>query len=152
MRDLNQVILMGRLGADPILRQTKSGSSVVNFSVATARRFPRQKTEARSDAESSTQANTEYLEETEWHKVVVWGKQALLCYQNLRKGDPVFLVGSIRSHSYADQNGVSRVSYEIHADDVNFLSSARRGATTVDVLTGDLQSHAWSPDQSPVLS
>ncbi len=118
MRDLNQVNLMGRLGAGPVLRQTKTGSSVANFSLATSRRFPRRIVEGGQEPE--------FVEETEWHKIVVWGKQAELCCQYLKKGDPVYLAGSIRSHSYVDQSGSARTAYEVHADEVHFLGTSRR--------------------------
>lgn len=126
MRDLNQVSLMGRLGADPILRQTKSGSSVVNFSLATSRQFPKRAGEAGRELGPDPRGALEFVEETEWHKVVVWGKQGEHCFQYLKKGDPVYLSGTIRSHSYSDQGGVARTAYEIHAEDVNFLGTIRR--------------------------
>jgi single-strand DNA-binding protein len=134
MRDLNQVILMGRLGADPVLRQTKVGSSVVNFSLATSRRFLKKPVEGsqevnvdgRERSSQDSRAPLGYVEETEWHKIVVWGKQGEHCFRYLKKGDPVYLTGMIRSHSYTDQTGLVRASYEVHADDVHFLSVGRK--------------------------
>jgi single-strand DNA-binding protein len=63
MRDVNKVILVGRLGADPIQRQTKSGTPVTSFSLATSRWVKKEGDEVG-------------VEETQWHRIVAWGKQA----------------------------------------------------------------------------
>ncbi|MBI4924513.1 MAG: single-stranded DNA-binding protein [Bdellovibrio sp.] len=114
MRDLNKALIMGRLGADPIQRFTKSGMSVVHFSVATSRKI-------KSDA-----LGLEDREETEWHKIVVWGKQGEVCAQYLKKGSPVLIEGMIRSHSYDSKDGTKKTAFEIHADQVSFLNGSHK--------------------------
>ncbi len=104
MRDINRVLLLGRLGADPVLRQTKTGLSVSQFSLATES-WQKSKNEA----------------ETTWHRVVLWGKSAELASAELKKGMPVFLEGGIRVRKYQDDEGEVHYLHEIHADRVNFL-------------------------------
>jgi len=81
--------------------------------VATSRRVPKES------------GSTEYVEETQWHKVVVWGKEGERCAQYLKKGNAVYIEGSFRSHSYDGKNGQERVSYEVWADNVVFLGGGR---------------------------
>ncbi len=118
MKDINKIILLGRLGADPIQRQTKSGTPVVHFSVATSRRVV---------SEEAQTPNTEptYKEETQWHRVVAWGKQGEACGQYLKKGNSVYVEGSLRSHSYEDKENGTKVSFEVHAETVSFLNSQK---------------------------
>ncbi len=117
MKDVNKVILVGRLGGDPVLRETKNGIPVANFSLATSRRL---KTEATVEGES-----VEPQEETQWHRVVVWGRQGEACTQYLKKGHAIYVEGSVRSRKYETKEGESRLSYEIHADEVSFLAPPR---------------------------
>ena len=111
MKDVNKLILIGRLGADPTMRETKSGNKVVNFSLATQRKFKRQ-------GDDSSELETE----TQWHRVVSWGKQAESCAQYLKKGSTVFVEGLLKSRKYTSNEGVEKTIYEVHADEVNFLS------------------------------
>jgi single-stranded DNA-binding protein len=159
MKDINKVILLGRLGADPVQRRTKSGLAVTHFSVATSRRIlreitptsqsaqegqaneeelPEESSDSSEGAESngqeqtpqklsagahSIQAASAHDEETQWHRIVAWGKQAETCNQYLHKGNAVYIEGSIRSRNYSDKNGVQKTTFEIHAETVSFLSS-----------------------------
>jgi len=116
---LNKVLLIGNLGKDPEVRFTPGGRAVARFPVATS--------EVWSDQEGQRQ------ERTEWHNVVVWGKQAETCGQYLSKGRQVFLEGSIRSRQYDDKDGNKRYITEVIAQRVQFLGSrsgdgAPRGA------------------------
>lgn len=105
---VNKVILVGRLGKDPEVRFTNTGSAVGNFSMATS--------EIWNDREGKRQ------ERTEWHNIVVWGKQAEHCGQYLAKGREVYVEGSIRTRSYDDKNtGAKRYITEIVAQRVQFL-------------------------------
>jgi single-strand DNA-binding protein len=121
MRDVNKIILIGRLGADPIQRTTKNGNPVVNFSVATSRKF-----KAAAGMEESEGDGRKWEEETQWHQVVVWGKQGEYCAEYLRKGHGVYLEGSLRSRQYEAKDGSQRTVFEVHADDVRFLSRPYR--------------------------
>lgn len=111
MKDVNKIILIGRLGADPVHRETKSGTSVVQFSLATSRRY-------REQSEGGEETQTE---ETQWHKIVAWGKQGEACAQYLRKGQPVYVEGMVKSRKYEARDGSSRLSFEVHADSISFL-------------------------------
>ena len=115
MRDKNKVFLMGRLGADPVQRSTKNGVAVANFSVATSRWV-------KDDATDSGKA-----EETQWHRIVAWGREAEMCARHLRKGFPVMIEGSIPSRQY-EKDGVMRTTVEVHADDVSFLPTGKRNS------------------------
>ncbi len=129
MIDVNKIILIGRLGNSPVLRQTKNGTPVAHFSLATSRRLP-----AAEGAESS-----DVKEETQWHRVVVWGKQALNCKSFLEKGQAAFVEGSIRSHKYQGKDGQERTAFEIHSDNVIFLARKKR---TQDASATELASTA----------
>jgi single-strand DNA-binding protein len=116
MASVNKVILVGNLGKDPEVRFTPSGRAVAKFSIAT--------TESWMDQESGRQ------ERTEWHNIVVWGKQAESCGQYLAKGRQVFIEGAIRSRSYDDKEGNKRYITEIIAQRVQFLGSGGGGRGT----------------------
>lgn len=115
---LNKVFLIGRLGTDPEVRQTKTGQAVANFSLATSEHF--------NDRDGNKQ------ERTEWHKVVVWGKQADLVGQYLAKGRQVFVEGKLQTRSWEDQQGQKRYTTEIVAGNVRFLDSKGEGAQKSD--------------------
>jgi single-strand DNA-binding protein len=104
---VNKVILVGNLGKDPEVRYTQTGSAVANFSIATSEQW--------NDRDGKKQ------ERTEWHNIVVWGKQAEHCGQYLSKGRQVFIEGSIRTRSYDDKSGNKRYITEIVAQRIQFL-------------------------------
>ena len=110
---VNKVLLIGNLGKDPEVRFTPNGRALAKFPVATSERW--------TDQEGNKQ------ERTEWHNVVVWGKQAETCGQYLAKGRQVFVEGSIRSRQYDDKDGNKRYITEIVARDVRFLGGGGRG-------------------------
>jgi single-strand DNA-binding protein len=115
MASVNKVILVGNLGKDPEVRFTPSGRAVAKFPLAT--------TDSWTDQENSRQ------ERTEWHNVVVWGKQAESCGQYLAKGRQVYVEGAIRSRSYDDKEGNKRYITEIVAQRIQFLGGGGgRGA------------------------
>lgn len=103
-----KVVIVGHLGRDPEMRYTANGAPVVHFPVATNRRW--------SDNEGNTQ------EETTWFRVTVWGRQAETCNQYLEKGRLVLCDGEIRTSQYDDQQGITRYSWDLHANSVKFLS------------------------------
>jgi single-strand DNA-binding protein len=104
---VNKVILVGRLGRDPETRYTGGGQAVANFSVATD--------------ESYKDRNGERQKRTEWHKIVVWGKQAEIAQQYLKKGSLVFIEGRIQSREWQDKEGQKRTSFEIVASNFRML-------------------------------
>lgn len=106
MASLNKVMVIGNLGSDPEVRTTQGGTTVANFSVAT--------TEVRGSGDDRQ-------EFTEWHRIVVWGRQAETCQQYLAKGRQVYLEGRLQTRSYEDREGVKRSVTEIVAQQVQFL-------------------------------
>ena len=106
---VNKVILVGRLGKDPETRYTGGGQAVCNFSLATD--------------ESFKDRNGERQKRTEWHKIVVWAKQAEIAQQYLKKGSQIYLEGRIQSREWTDKEGQKRTSYEIVATNFRMLGS-----------------------------
>jgi len=106
---VNKVILIGRVGRDPEVRYTSSGSPVATFSLATD--------------ESFKSREGEQQQHTEWHRVVAWSKLAEICGEYLTKGKQVYIEGSIRSRQWEDQSGNKRTSYEIIARNMQMLGS-----------------------------
>src|SRR5712672_3653746 len=111
---VNKVILVGRLGRDPETRYTGGGSAVANFSVATD--------------ETYKDKNGERQKRTEWHKIVVWGKQAEIAQQYLKKGSLIFIEGRIQSREWQDKEGQKRTSFEIVASNFRMLGGRADGA------------------------
>jgi len=112
---VNKVILIGNLGKDPEVRFTANGKAVARFPIATS--------EVWNDGEGNRQ------ERTEWHNIIVWGKQGESCGQYLAKGRQVYVEGSIRSRTYDDKSGTKRYVTEIIAQRVRFLGGG--GGTRV---------------------
>jgi len=111
---VNKVILVGRLGRDPETRYTSGGQAVANFSLATD--------------ETYKDRNGERQKRTEWHKIVVWGKQAEIAQQYLKKGSLVFIEGRIQSREWQDKEGQKRTSFEIVANNFRMLGGRAEGA------------------------
>lgn len=103
----NKVVIVGRLGRDPELRYTQGGTPVANMSVATD--------------ESFTDQGGTRQEKTEWHRIVVFGKQAENCAQYLSKGRACLVEGSLQTRKWQDQQGQDRYTTEIKAFRVVFL-------------------------------
>lgn len=113
---LNKVMLIGRLGRDPELRYTQSGSPVASLNIATD--------------ESYVDRDGNKVERTEWHRVSVFQRQAENCANYLAKGSLVYVEGSLQTRKWQDQNGQDRYTTEIKAQRVQFLdrrSDAPRG-------------------------
>jgi single-strand DNA-binding protein len=108
-------MLLGNLGADPELRFTQGGQAVLNIRLAT--------TESYLDRDKQRQ------ERTEWHAVVVWGKRGEALAKILKKGDRVFVEGSLRTSSYDDREGNKRYKTEVHAREV-ILCGGRGGPSS----------------------
>jgi len=105
---LNKAQLIGNLGSDPETRNTNSGNTVCNLSIATSHR-------------GKTQAG-EWEERTEWHRVVCFGRTAETCQKYLTKGRRVYVEGRIQTRSW-DDNGVTKYTTEIIGERVLFLSN-----------------------------
>lgn len=110
---LNKVQIIGRLGRDPELRYSQSGSPVCTLSVATD--------------EGYTDRDGKKVERTEWHRVVLYSKAAENCNQFLKKGSLVYVEGSLQTRKWQDQQGQDRFSTEIKAQRVQFLDKKDGG-------------------------
>ncbi len=106
---LNKAMIIGRLGADPELRYTQGGKAVCNFNVATS--------EVWNDSSGHRQ------EKTEWHRIIVFGKQAEHCAKYLKKGRQAYVEGRIQTRDWEDRDGNKRTTTEIVAQAVQFLDS-----------------------------
>ncbi|TDJ17595.1 MAG: single-stranded DNA-binding protein [Deltaproteobacteria bacterium] len=113
MASVNKVILIGNLGRDPELRFTRDGQGVANFTLATNERW--------RDKDGQNQ------ERTEWHRIVVWGKQAENCAQYLQKGRSCYIEGRIQTREWEDKEGNKRQTTEIVAQNVTFLGGRGEG-------------------------
>ena len=133
---VNKVILVGRLGRDPETRYTGGGQAVANFTMATD--------------ESYKDKSGERQKRTEWHRIVVWGKQAEIAHQYLKKGSLIFLEGRIQSREWQDKEGQKRTAFEIVARDFRFLGSKGEGAAAAAGagagFSGGTQSRPADPD------
>ncbi len=118
MFDVNHVTLVGRLGADPELRQTKNGKSVTSFRLATSRPV-------------RTPEGWDRI--TEWHRCVAWERQAEWVASELKKGDPAAVSGSVRYSTWFDDGGQKRHSTQIHAETVSFMTRKTETAKLPEV-------------------
>jgi single-strand DNA-binding protein len=111
---VNKVILIGNLGRDPEVRSTPSGQPVASFTLATSRRW--------RDKSGQKQ------EQTEWHQIVVWGKQAEIAGQYLTKGKQIYLEGRLQTRSWDDrQSGEKRYRTEVICENFQMLGSRGGG-------------------------
>ena len=110
---VNKVILVGRLGADPEVRYTQKGTPVANMRMATNRNY--------------TDSSGEKREETEWHRIVVFGNQAEACGQYLSKGRQIYVEGRLQTREWTDNDGRDRYTTEVVANNVQFLSGGGQG-------------------------
>lgn len=115
MASVNRVILIGNLGQDPEIRYTANQTAVTTLSLAT--------TDYKMDKEGNKQSFTE------WHRVVVWGRQAENAAKYLAKGRSCYIEGRLQTRSWDDKNGQKRYTTEIVAQTVQFLGGGRSEST-----------------------
>jgi single-strand DNA-binding protein len=113
-KSINKVILVGRLGRDPELKYTASGTPFCRFSMAT-------------DEGWTDKGSGERTERTEWHNIVVWDKLAEICNNYLTKGRMVYIEGSLQTREWDDQEGNKRKTTEIRARDMVLLGGGPPG-------------------------
>jgi single-strand DNA-binding protein len=114
MASVNKVILLGNLGRDPETRYTTGGDAVTNLRIAT--------TETWKDKSGEKQ------EKTEWHTVVLFGRQAEIAGEYLKKGRSVYIEGRLQTRKYTDKEGVEKYSTEIVGDRMQLLGGPRDGS------------------------
>ena len=127
MASLNRVVVMGNLGQDPELRYTQNQTPVCTLNIAT--------TDYRTSPDGQRQ------EFTEWHRVVVWSKQAENCSKYLAKGRSVLVEGRLQTRSWEDKQGQKRYVTEIVAQNVQFIGSQRDRAPMQASTTQTQPSH-----------
>ncbi len=130
MSGVNKVILVGNLGANPEMRFTQGGQAVANLRLATTERW--------------TDRNGQKQETTEWHRVVVFGKQAEIVGQYLTKGRQVYIEGRIQTRQWQDQQGQKRFTTEIVAQRVQMLGGRQ------DRAPDEMGAATVPPDESNV--
>ena len=113
MGSVNQVILVGNLGRDAELRYTPGGAAVATLNLAT--------TEVWNDR------NQQKQEKTEWHRVVVWGKQAESLQEYLTKGKQIYVEGRLQTRQWDDKDGNKKYTTEIKADRITLLGGGSGG-------------------------
>ncbi len=117
---VNKVILIGRLGQDPDLRYTPSGTAVTTLSVAT--------NEVWRDRDGNNQ------ERTEWHRVVLWGKQAETAGEYLKKGSRIYIEGRLQTRNWEDKDGNRRYTTEVIASRMQFMDGRQESqAAAVEI-------------------
>lgn len=110
MAGVNKVILVGFLGQDPTVRYTKAGQAVASFSIATTEKY--------------TKKDGEKVEQTEWHRIVAWGKLGEICGEYLNKGSQVYIEGKLQTRDWDDKDGNKRSTTEIVANIMTMLGQA----------------------------
>jgi single-strand DNA-binding protein len=110
MAGVNKAILIGRLGADPEVRYTNTGTPVATFNMATSFNF--------------TNKNGERTDKTEWHRIVAFGKLGEICGEYLAKGKQVYIEGRLQTREWEDREGNKRRTTEIVAQSMQMLGSA----------------------------
>jgi single-strand DNA-binding protein len=108
---VNQVFLIGRLGKDPAVRFTPSGTAVAQFSMATSDKF--------------TKKDGSKEEQTQWHQVVAWGKLGEVCGEYLTGGAMVCIIGKVTYRTYEDKSGVKKYITEIVAREMKMLGGGK---------------------------
>ena len=112
MASLNKVMLIGNLGRDPEVRYMPSGGAMCNISIATTDNW-------------TDKSSGEKREKTEWHRIVMFGKQAELAEQYLKKGSPLYIEGRLQTRKWTTKEGEDKYTTEVIADRMQFLG--RRG-------------------------
>lgn len=134
-KGINKAIILGRLGSDPEVRHTPGGSTVANFSVATSRSWKNK--------------DGENVDETEWHRIVAWGRLAEICKEYLRKGSQIYLEGRIQTRDWEDQNGQKRYTTEIVMNEMQMLGGSSGGGGSMGGGMGSNQGTSISPPADP---
>ena len=132
MASINKVILVGNLGRDPEVRYTQNGNAVANLNLAT--------NEVWNDKSGQRQ------ERTEWHRIVVWGKQAEIAKEYLSKGRQIYVEGSLQTRQWEDKDGQKRYTTEIRCQ--RFVMLGGRGEGRSESVGGSEPEPEMPPDMS----
>lgn len=129
MSSVNKAIILGHLGRDPEVRFGPDGSAVANLSIATSSSW-------------KDKATGDRKEETEWHRIVLYGRAAEVCQQYLKKGSSVYIEGRLKTRKWTDKNGQDKYTTEIVGDSMKMLGGKTEQAQA-------LQS-SQAPKQTPI--
>lgn len=110
MRGMNLMTIVGRVGQEPELKTSKAGHPWMRLSIATNR---------------GVKKDDEWVEETDWHKVQVFGRDAERVFEFVKKGDLIGVHGTMQYDSWTDEEGVRRTSAKLNADRIHFLESRK---------------------------
>ena len=132
---VNKVILIGRLGKDPDMRYTPSGTAVANFSLATNTAF--------KDSDGN------WTDKTEWHNIVSFGRTAEIAGEYLKKGKLVYIDGRLQTSSWEDQNGQKRYKTEIVATELQLIGSRGEGESGADSSATDTEDEVPATEDMP---
>jgi single-strand DNA-binding protein len=113
--NVNKVILIGRLGKDPIISHPQQDVTKAEFTLATTESYKK---------------DDQWHDITEWHNITAWRSVALYAERHLKKGMLVYVEGKIRSNKWQDKNGVQRTTYEIITDNIQKLEKSERSEST----------------------
>lgn len=117
MPNLNRVMLIGHLGADPETRTLPGGGMVANIRLATSEKW-------------KDKGSGEEKERTEWHSITVFGRLAEICAEYLRKGAAAYFEGQLRTEKWTDKQRVERYSTKIYANSMQMLGGKREGGSS----------------------
>jgi single-strand DNA-binding protein len=134
MSGVNKVILVGRLGKDPEVRNLENGATVANFTMATSETYKDKTTGDRKEI-------------TEWHNIVLWRGLADIAAKYLHKGDQVYIEGKLRTRSW-EKEGVTRYTTEIIGDNMTLLGSKPSGSSSS--TSANVSSYQQSPAPAPL--
>lgn len=130
---VNKVILLGNVGKDPEVKYFDNDRAVANFPLATTERGYR------------TSGGIDVPEKTEWHNLSCWGGLAKIAEQYVKKGDPLYIEGKIRTRSYEDRDGIRRYVTDIHVDNLEMLGRRSDRAASQQAPADDMPANAPQP-------
>jgi len=133
MAGVNKAILIGRLGRDPEVRYTPDGTAVANFSIATSREW-------------KDKATGEKKEQTEWHRIVAFGRTGEICGEYLSKGSQVYIEGRLQTRDWEDKEGNKKYTTEIVINQMQMLGS--RGSNQSPGQSSGQSSYKAPPESS----
>jgi single-strand DNA-binding protein len=137
-KDLNKVILIGRLGQDPELSYTQSGIAKAKFSLATTM--------------SWKDNNGNLQERTEWHNIVVWRKLAEITAEYLKKGSKIYCEGSLQTSSWEDENKKKHYKTDIVMNDMIMLEpkgSGNSASAAANQIENEISASEEATDDLP---
>ena len=136
-KSVNKVSLLGRLGRDPDLRFTGSGTPFCRLRIATNDGFKN--------------ADGDWTERTEWHTLVSWGKLAEVCNQYLKKGDQAYFEGNLQTRSFEDSNGQNRYVTEVKVREMILLGSSNTDVRASEMTGVEHTDHDESDSEEETL-